>query len=619
MGFYIDSTELYLFNEGTNAYSYKMLGNHRVTGDYEAVRFAVYAPNAIEVSVVGSFNEWNLEADKMIKISDSGIFEAHIGHAKNGDIYKYAIKTHDGKIIYKADPYATRAQLRPDTASMVWEIEDFRWSDDKYLKRRNSRNPYNTAMCIYEVHQGSWRFGDKLFELSDSLVKYVADMGFTHIELMPISEYPYDESWGYQITGYYAISARYGTPYDFKNFVNECHKHNIGVIVDWVAAHFPRDAHGLASFDGGTVYESADKRRSDQPDWGTLLFDYGKPQVKSFLISNAVYLLKEFHVDGLRVDAVSCMLYHDYGKQDKEWLPNKYGGRENLEAIDFLRQLSVTVNRECPHSILIAEESTAFPLVTKPPEIGGLGFNFKWNMGFMNDTLLYMSLDSFFRKYNHDKLTFSMFYAFSENYILPFSHDEMVHGKKSLIGRMHGSYDEQFAQLRLLYMYQYAHPGKKLIFMGSEIGQFSEWNYKDQVEFFLTDFPRHAEMQRFVKRLNHLYRRYPQFWACDGGWSGYEWLVCEDSERSLIAFMRKDEKREIICILNFTPVDYENYEIPVHKMLKAVEILSSDSTVYGGSGKYEGQFAIAKRKGNDYIISVDVPAYGGIFMLVIPR
>lgn len=618
MDFYIDSTQLYLFGEGTNSYAYRMLGNHRVQGEYEAVRFAVYAPNAVEVSVVGSFNEWNISSDKMYRLGDSGVFETHIGHAKNGDIYKYAIKTRDGKIIYKADPYAFRTQMRPDTASMVWEIEDYEWTDQKYIKRRNSRNPYNSAMCIYEVHQGSWRIGEKLFDLAKSLVDYVADMGYTHIELMPVSEHPYDESWGYQITGFFAISQRYGTPYDLKHFINACHERNIGVIIDWVAAHYPRDEHGLAYFDGGAVYENSDKRRADQPDWGTLLFDYSKPQVRSFLISNAVFLLKEFHADGLRVDAVSCMLYHDYGKQNSNWLPNKYGGKENLEAIDFLRQLAKSVNRECKGCLLIAEESTSFALVTKPPETGGLGFNFKWNMGYMNDTLHYMSLDSYFRKFNHDKLTFSMLYAFSENYILPFSHDETVHGKKSLIEKMPGSYDEKFSQLRVLFMYQYAHPGKKLMFMGSEIAQFSEWNSKSTVEFFLTDFPRHSQMQQFVKRLNRVYRRYPQFWACDNDWSGYQWLICEDSQRSLIAFLRKDKEREMLCVFNFTPIDYALYDIPVQKKVKAVEILSSDSQKYGGSGKFEGQFAIARKSGNSYCLTLNIPAYSGAYYLVIP-
>ncbi|MBQ9949580.1 MAG: 1,4-alpha-glucan branching protein GlgB [Clostridia bacterium] len=618
MGFFIDNTEVYLFMEGTNAYSYKMLGNHRVHGEYEAVRFGVYAPNASEVSVVGSFNKWDINADKMQPIRNTGIFETHIGHAVSGDIYKYAIKTKDGKIIYKSDPYAVRTQMPPDTASMVWEVEEYDWTDSEYLKKRAKRNPYKTAMCIYEVHTGSWRIGERLFELSESLVKYVSDMGFTHIELMPVSEFPYENSWGYQITGFFAISTRYGTPYDLKHFINCCHMKNIGVIIDWVPAHFPRDEHGLARFDGEPLYESSDALRSDQPDWGTLLFDYSKPHVRSFLLSNAVYLLHEYHADGLRVDAVSCMLYHDYGKRGKAWRPNKYGGRENLEAIEFLRTLAKTVNRECEGVILAAEESTAFPLVTKPPEVGGLGFNFKWNMGFMNDTLEYIGMDSYFRKFNHDKLTFSMYYAFSENYILPFSHDETVHGKKSLIERMHGSYDEKFAQLRLLYMYLYAHPGKKLMFMGDEIAQFNEWDMKRGVEFDLTGYERHAQMQGFVKKLNHLYRRYPQFWACDTGWDGFKWLICDDKERSLIVFLRQDKKRKMICIFNFTPVDYNAYEIPVQTPMKALSVFSSDSAEFGGSGKSDGQFAVSRKKDGECIISVDIPAYAGIYMLVMP-
>ena len=620
MEYIIDTTSLYYFKEGTNSRAYEMFGNHRVhNGEYEAVRFSVYAPNAIEVSVVGSFNEWNIQADKMNEIRDSGVYEVFIGHAKNGDIYKYAIKTKKGNIIYKADPYAVRAQMRPDTASMVWEIENYEWNDQYYMDKRSEKDIYNSAMCIYEVHEGSWKIGEKLFELSSTLVDYVKEMGFTHIELMPISEYPYDDSWGYQVTGYYAVSARYGTPYDLKHFVDECHINGIGVIVDWVAAHFPKDEHGLIEFDGMPLYESNNKLRSEQPEWGTLLFDYGKPEVRSFLISNAVYLLKEYHIDGLRVDAVSCMLYHDYGKKKGNWLPNKYGSKENLEAIDFLRNLSIAVNRECPNSILIAEESTAFPLVTKPPHVGGLGFNFKWNMGFMNDTLQYISLDSYFRSFNHDNLTFSMIYAFSENFILPFSHDEMVHGKKSLIGRMIGTYDDKFAQLRLLFMYQYAHPGKKLMFMGSEIGQFSEWDYKNGIEFFLTDYDRHKQMQEFVKRLNIIYRKYPQFWANDTSWNGYKWLICNDKSRSILAFMRMNDNKKIICIFNFTPIVYKNYELPVDEEIKALLILSSDDPQFGGKGELNNSLVLSHKIDDRIYISINVPAYGGLYFMVMPK
>ena len=619
MGFYIDDTQIYLFKEGTSCYAQEMLGNHRVCGDYEAVRFAVYAPHAKAVSVVGSFNEWNENADIMHRIGESGIFFCHIGHAKNGDTYKYAIRTQDERLIYKADPYAFRSAPSPDTASMVWEIEKYEWTDGDYVKKQRKIDPYNSAMCIYEVHEGSWKVGERLFELAEDLVRYVKDMGFTHIELMPVSEHPYGASWGYQVTGYFAFSSRYGTPYDLKHFINCCHKNNIGVIIDWAAAHFPKDEHGLVRFDGEPLFECNNPLRSEQPDWGTLLFDYGNPMVRSFLISNAVFLLKEFHADGLRVDAVSCMLYHDYGKRGKAWLPNNYGGNENLEAIDFLRQLSVSVGRECPGALLIAEESTAFPLVTKPPEVGGLGFNFKWNMGFMNDTLGYMSMDSYFRRFNHDKLTFPMCYAFSENYILPFSHDECVNGKRSLIGRMPGSYDEQFSQLRLMYMYQYSHPGKKLLFMGDEIAQFAEWDYEKGVEFFLTEYDRHRQMQSFVRRLNYIYRQYPAFWERDTCWDGFTWLVCEDKQRSLIAFMRRAKKRSIICILNFTPIDYENYEIPVPAPMKAVEILSSDAKEFGGSGKYAGQLLTSERKDERDILCVDVPGYGGMWFLILGR
>lgn len=618
MAFHIDDTELYLFSEGTNAYSYKMLGCQFVQGDYDAVRFAVWAPHAKAVSVVGSFNDWNEKADPMRHIG-SGVWEAHIGHAVVGDLYKYAITTASGEILYKADPFAFRSQHRPETASVVWRIEDYDWTDAEYLEKRKAADPYREPMSIYEVHVGSWKAGKTLYDLSTELVDYAADMGYTHIELMPVCEYPLDDSWGYQVTGYYSVTTRYGTPWDLKHFVNACHKKGIGVILDWVPAHFTRDAHGLRHFDGEALYEDADPRRGEQPQWGTQLFDYSKPQVRSFMSSNAVFYFNEFHIDALRVDAVSCMLYHDYGKEAGKWLPNIHGGRENLDSVRFFRELAKTVGRECPSALLIAEESTAFPLVTKPPEVGGLGFNFKWNMGYMNDTLSYMELDPYFRKWNHDKLTFSMLYAFSENYILPFSHDENVHGKRSLLNKMPGEYDDKFAQLRLLFMYQFAHPGKKLMFMGSEFGQFIEWNFRQSIDFCLLEYPRHREMQLFVKKLNEIYRGYTPFFACDTGWDGFEWLVPDDKDMSVAIFKRKDGKREIICAFNFTPVAHDTYSIPVGKPLKAVEILNSNDSSYGGNGTHMNGLIMSRECGGDakYVLDVALPGLSAVYLKVV--
>ncbi len=577
---YLDDNELYLFNTGKNAYAYRTLGCHRVMmpDGYEAYRFAVWAPDARAVSVVGSFNGWNPRADGMKPCGTTGIWQAHIGIAHHGDLYKYAIMTKKGELIFKADPYAFYSQLRPETASVIWDTESFRWTDDAHMRKRPrpDRPAQEAPMSVYEVHLGSWKAGLNYEQLAAELVDYVADMGYTHVELMPVCEYPLDDSWGYQVTGYYSITARYGTPDQFKILVNALHRAGIGVLLDWVPAHFTRDAHGLRRFDGSALYEHPDPRRGEQPDWGTMLFNFERSEVRSFLISNAIYFLKEYHIDGLRVDAVSCMLYLDYGKQDEEWVPNRYGGNENLAAIEFFRELAHAVGRECPGTLLIAEESTAFPLVTAPPEDGGLGFHFKWNMGWMNDTLAFFKLDSFFRRFNHDKLTFSMCYAFSENYMLPFSHDEVVHMKNSLIGRMPGTYDEMFAQLRLLYMYQYAHPGKKLLFMGGEFGQFSEWNFRRSLDWMILDFPQHAALREFVKALNVFYRNEPALYERDDGWDGFEWRSVEDSAHSVLAFCRRDASgKELLCIYNFTPVPHDLYPVRLPYRAKLRRAMSS--------------------------------------------
>ncbi len=563
---YLDENELYLFNTGKNAYAYRALGCHRVAmpEGHEAFRFAVWAPDARAVSVVGSFNGWNLRADPMKPCGTTGVWQAHVGIARRGDFYKYAIVTRKGELIYKADPFAFYSQLRPETASVVWDAADFAWTDDVHMekRRRPDRPVYEAPMSVYEVHLGSWKAGLDYERLASELVDYIVDMGYTHIELMPVCEHPLDDSWGYQVTGYYSVTSRYGTPEQFKTLVNACHRAGVGVFVDWVPAHFTKDAHGLRRFDGSALYEHPDPKRAEQPQWGTLLFNFERSEVRSFLISNAVYLLKEYHIDGLRVDAVSCMLYYDYGRREDEWLPNRFGGNENLAAIDFFRELAHAVNRECPGALLIAEESTAFPLVTAPPEDGGLGFNFKWNMGWMNDTLSYCKMDSHFRRFNHDKLTFSMCYAFSENYILPLSHDEVVHLKNSLIGRFPGTYDEMFAQLRLLYMYQYAHPGKKLLFMGGEFGQFSEWNFRRSLDWMLLGYPQHAALREFVKALNAFYRKEPALYERDYGWEGFEWRAVDDPAHSVLAFCRRDASgRELLCVYNFTPVSHGAYPV----------------------------------------------------------
>ncbi len=577
---YLDDNELYLFNTGKSAYAYRALGCHRVAmpEGYEAFRFAVWAPDARAVSVVGSFNGWNPRADPMTPCGTTGVWQAHVGIARHGNLYKYAIMTKKGELIYKADPYAFFSEPRPETASVVWDPIPFKWTDDAHMaaRRHPARPPREAPMSIYEVHLGSWREGRDYAQLAAELVDYVADLGYTHVEFMPVCEYPLDDSWGYQVTGYYAVTSRYGTPEQFKLLVNAFHRAGIGVLLDWVPAHFTKDAHGLRRFDGSALYEHPDPRRGEQPDWGTMLFDLEKSEVRSFLISNAVYFFKEFHIDGLRVDAVSCMLYLDYGRREGEWVPNAEGGHENLAAVEFFRALSRAVGRECPGSLLIAEESTAFPLVTAPPEDGGLGFNFKWNMGWMNDTLSYCKLDSYFRKFNHDKLTFSMCYAFSENYILPFSHDEVVHMKNSLIGRFPGTYDEMFAQLRLLYMYQYAHPGKKLLFMGGEFGQFAEWNFRRSLDWMLLDFPQHAALREFVKALNLFYKSEPALYERDDGWEGFEWRSADDSAHSVLAFCRRDDAgRELLCIFNFTPVPHGAYPIRLPYRAKLRRAMSS--------------------------------------------
>lgn len=606
---HLDNNELYLFNTGKNAYAYRALGCHEVTDDNgtRLYRFAVWAPSAQAVSVVGDFNNWDISRNILQRCSTSGIWEGFVDNVQKGCNYKYAVLTKSGDILYKADPFAFYSEKRPNTASIVWDIDGYEWNDGEYIKKRKKALSYSSPISIYEVHLPSWKEEMSYRRLADELVPYVRDMGYTHIEIMPITEFPYDGSWGYQVTGYFSITSRMGTPQDFMYFVDKCHQNSIGVIADWVPAHFTRDAHGLRRFDGTPLYEYSDTRLSDQKGWGTLVFDYGKAEVQSFLISSAVFLLKECHIDALRVDAVSCMLYRDYGRKDGEWLPNIYGGRENLEAIGLLKNLSVAVHRECENAVLMAEESTSFPNLTEPVEKGGLGFDLKWNMGWMNDTLSYMEYDSVYRKYHHDKLTFPMMYAFSEKYILPFSHDEVVHGKFSLIGRMKGEYEDKFKQLRLLYMYQYAQPGKKLMFMGCEFGQFIEWAYMQPLDWLLLKYPAHSDMQAFVRELNWFYRKKHALFDNDENWNGFEWVEVNDASHSVIAFIRRDNKgKELLCVFNFTPVEHDGYTLHMKSPVKVKKLIS-------GVDLSRSKFIKSYEHNNENYIKIRLLPYEGAY------
>ncbi len=582
--------QIYLFHEGTNYRSYQMLGAHLINkNNMQGTFFGVWAPNASSVSVVGDFNDWNLQSHPMNRVEASGIWEIFITGVKENQRYKYAIGTDCGEVLYKADPYAFYAEVRPKTASLVYDLAGYPWKDEAWQAHKREQLPYDKPMMIYEVHLGSWKTKeDKTFlnyrEIAEELTDYVQDMGYTHIELLPIMEYPFDGSWGYQVTGYYAVTSRYGTPKDFMYLVDLCHQKGIGVILDWVPGHFPKDAHGLARFDGAALYEHADPRRGEHPQWGTLIFDYSRYEVKSFLISSAMFWLDYFHVDGIRVDAVTSILYLDYARDN--WLPNQFGGRENLEAEDFLKTLNVTIGKYYPNTLMIAEDSSEWPSVTVPVKYGGLGFIYKWNMGWMNDTLKYCSIDPLFRKGSHNLLTFSLTYAFSENYILPLSHDEVVHGKHSLLDKMPGDYHQKFAGLRCLYGYMTSHPGKKLVFMGGEFGQFIEWKYDDCLDFFLLRYDMHRKLKDYVKALNHFYLENPCLWEDDGGWNGFEWISPNDSDLSIIAFLRKGHTpgNFLIVMINFTPVMRRNYLLGVPEASGYREIFNSDSTCFGGTG-----------------------------------
>lgn len=618
--------QIYLFHEGTNYKAYDMLGSIYFSDDShqkDGFRFTLWAPNAVSVSLVGDFNQWRLNAHPMQKIEDSGIWMIFIEGMKVGERYKYAITSTDGEIQLKADPFAYCAELRPNTASITYRLDTYQW---KHSFKRGSPTqlPQHSPMLIYEVHAGSWRrHEDGSFytyrELAKELIPYVLDMGYTHIELMPLQEHPLDASWGYQVTGYYAATSRYGKPEDLMFFIDACHEAGLKVIMDWVPAHFPKDAHGLARFDGTHLFEYEDPRLGAHPQWGTLVFDYSKPEVQSFLISNALFWLNEYHFDGLRVDAVTSMLYRDYARNPGEWLPNVRGGRENLEAVAFLQKLNKAVFAQHPHALMIAEESTAFPGVTRPVHEGGLGFNYKWNMGWMHDSLQYFSLDPLFRKFHHNLLTFLIMYTYSENYILPLSHDEVVHGKKSMLSKMFGSYEQKFATLRAFYGFMTALPGKKLLFMGGEFGQFIEWKYDSGLDWLLLGYDSHKQLIYYVRNLNHVYLNNPCLWQLDHERSGFEWLQVDDADNSVISFVRKGRLKGeyVIVVSNFTPVPRRQYRIHVPESGMYYQVINSDDVKYGGGTDHLPDYASIKEKGKreeEQVIYIDLSPLSTIYL-----
>ena len=617
----------YLFGQATHYEIYRKLGAH-FTDQYgiRGVCFDVWAPNAARIWVIGSFNGWDETADEMTRLEPDtmGIFELFIPGIEEGALYKYLIETKDGKRLYKADPYANYAELRPGTASAVADIDHFKWTDEKWMEERaKTKDIYAKPMAIYEVHPGSWkrhpgREDDGFYSYRDLvkyLIPYVKEMGYTHIELMGISEYPFDGSWGYQVTGYYAPTSRYGTPQDFAYFINECHKHKISVILDWVPAHFPKDAHGLTEFDGTCLYEYADPRKGEHPDWGTKIFDYGKNEVKNFLIGSALMWIEHYHIDGLRVDAVASMLYLDYGKQPGQWVPNKYGDNKNLEAVEFFKHVNTLILGRNPGAVMIAEESTAWPKVTGRVEDDGLNFSYKWNMGWMHDFLDYMKLDPYFRKDNHHKLTFAMSYNESEKYILVLTHDEVVHLKCSMINKMPGEMEDKFKNLMVGYAFMMGHPGKKLLFMGQEFAQLQEWSEARELDWYLLENPDHQHMQNWVKKLLHIYQKNPALYELDSSWGGFEWINANDAERSIFSFIRKskDGKNNLLFVCNFTPVERKDYRVGVPKRKTYKLILNSEDAEFGGNGKECPVSYKAVRQecdGRPYSFAYPLPGFG---------
>lgn len=619
---FITAGDRYLFGEGTHYEIYNKLGAHPKTYEgKDGYYFAVWAPHAASVSVVGDFNNWDPDACPMQVLETSGIYERFIPGIKPGELYKFAITTQTGKVIFKADPFAQYAEYRPGTASITAFHDFFRWSDASWIQKRESTNPREAAMSIYEVHLGSWKKKNRpekdgyytYKEAAAELAAYVKDMGYTHVELMGIAEHPYDGSWGYQVTGYYAPTSRYGTPEEFKYFVNYMHKKGIGVILDWVPAHFPRDAHGLADFDGQALFEYPDPRKGEHPDWGTKVFNYEKHEVSNFLIANALYWIEQFHVDGLRVDAVASMLYLDYGRKDGEWVANQYGGNQNLEAIEFFRHLNSIVMQRGRGAMVIAEESTAWPLVTHDPKEGGLGFTFKWNMGWMHDFLEYMKLDPYFRKFNHHKMTFGLTYFNSENFILVLSHDEVVHLKCSMINKMPGLFGDKFANLKAGYTFMLGHPGKKLLFMGQDFGQLHEWDEKVSLDWHLTEEDLHSNLQHYVRDLLHIYQKYPALYEADDDWDGFSWINANDCDRSIYSFVRyaRNHKKSLLFVCNFTPVARPDYRVGVPKRGNYTLILDNEHGAYK-TGEKAPVFKAVKSEcdGQPYSVSLPLPAYG---------
>ena len=619
---FITQMDRYLFGEGTHYQIYDKLGAHpKNYKGKDGFYFAVWAPHAAAVSVVGDFNNWDPDADPMKVLETSGIYETFIPGLKEGELYKFAITTQSGKVLFKSDPYAFGSEYRPGTASITRDISGFHWKDNTWMAKRETQDLTTSPLSIYEVHLGSWRKANReekdgyytYIEAAHELAAYVKDMGYTHVELMGIAEHPYDGSWGYQVTGYYAPTSRYGTAAEFMYFVNYMHKHGIGVILDWVPAHFPKDAHGLADFDGQALYEYADPRKGEHPDWGTKVFDYSRNEVSNFLIANALYWIEQYHIDGLRVDAVASMLYLDYGRTPGNWVPNQYGENKNLEAIEFFRHLNRVVNKQGRGAAVIAEESTAWPMVTGRPEDGGLGFKFKWNMGWMHDFLEYMKLDPYFRKFNHNKMTFGMTYATSENFILVLSHDEVVHLKCSMINKMPGIYEDKFANLKVGYTFMMGHPGKKLLFMGQDFGQFHEWDEKVALDWYLADEPLHKDLQDYYRDLLHLYKKYPACYSQDYDWKGFQWINANDADRSIFSFVRYSAtgRQNLLFVCNFTPVSRPDYRVGVPKSGNYTLILDETH----GSYKTGDQKIVFKAKksecdGQPYSIAYPLPAYG---------
>ena len=616
---------VYLFKQGNNFEAYRFFGAHMERqGDREGVVFRTWAPHAKAVCIVGDFNSWVPGSHPMQQLEDTGVWEAFVPGIQEYDVYKYCITTQSDELLFKADPYAFHAETRPSNGSKVYNLEGYQWQDGEWEAKQKKADPINGPMNIYELHAGSWKVkenGDpyNYSELADQLIPYLQYMGYTHVELLPVTEHPFDGSWGYQVTGYFAPTSRYGTPKDFMNFVDKCHQAGIGVIMDWVPAHFPKDAFGLYMYDGAPCYEDPNPRRGEHKEWGTMVFNYGMPEVESFLVSSALFWIEQYHIDGLRVDAVASMLYLDYNRRDGEWEANIHGGKENLEAIAFLRKLNSTVLGRHPHKLMIAEESTAWPMVSKPAEDGGLGFNFKWNMGWMNDMLSYMSTDPLFRAGNHNKVTFSFFYAFSENFVLPISHDEVVHGKGSMINKMPGEYQDKFANLRTFYGYMMAHPGKKLLFMGQEFAQFSEWNEAKGLDWMLLEYDSHRQMEAYVRDLNHFYTEHPELWEVDYSWEGFQWIVPDDNQQSVIAFLRRDAKGKMIMVVcNFNPIQRVDYQMGVPNPGTYKELLNSDDVKYGGGGVHNPAKRTRKKPmhGFDQSIQLTLPPLSTVYLAV---